>query len=399
MGTNVNRRRAPRWRGFFLALLIGALVALGAAPAGVGAAEVAAAAATPTVYQLPQATHAYDLAFAPDGTLWLLGDHGSEFPGGERSFVGTWNPTVGLTEFALPENRTVTGGAAVGPEGEYWLPGRYFDRGQRKSFGRLSHISTAGQLQEYTFGDRFDAVRAVVPTAEGVWFAAARPTPYGGRTTIARLDPAGEIVGRGYHLRSGCRVNAMAAAPGGVWFAESCWGDPAARKGHRASIARIDAAGKLTRHPVSARFVPLSLAAAGNGSSVWFGERSIDEGGDARIGRVTTSGRVVESSVPSAYYPATITVGGEGRLWFRALTPGGWQGQALASIGTDGKVSKPVCLEPKCGLAAYGLTTGPEGGIWFSAGERRSAFGGGGTGLAEGVWVANEAGALGRLVP
>jgi hypothetical protein len=46
------------------------------------------AAATPVVVELPKATHAGDLVFEPDGSLWFDGRYGREHAGDGAGFIG-----------------------------------------------------------------------------------------------------------------------------------------------------------------------------------------------------------------------------------------------------------------------------------------------------------------------
>jgi streptogramin lyase len=374
-------------RRLLLVPLVWMAIALYAAPAG---------AVTPQLFALPAATEAGQISFAPDGTLWVTGRHGTEFAGGEGAFIGRWTPTGGLSELVLPEGFEIGGEATAAPDGALLLPG-WTTQGSQPSVGGIVRVSASGQTQDYPLGGRFGSTAAAVPSGEGVWFAASRYKHYVERFTVGQIDAAGNFVGPLHRLHFGCEVLAMAFGPdGAAWFTESCWKHPLNRTGHRASVDEIDTAGAIVRHPIAKRFEPVSLAIGPDGS-VWFGESQQFGGFGTGIGRVTQAGEVVEYRTPEGIGPGSIAVGPGGRLWFPATT-GGWQTRALRSIGPAGDVSPRICLAPHCSLAPGSLITGPEGNLWFTAqGLRSPAIGGGGSGLAEDARIANQAGTIGLL--
>jgi len=371
---------------FLFASLIWALVAFPAAPAS---------AAEPTLYQLPDATHAGGLTTGPDGALWFAGNHGSEHAGGEGAFVGRWDPVAGLTEFALPSSRRI-GTPAVSAGGEVWLPGGASNR-RGYQVARVGSLSSSGQLQDYTLGNRVGGVNSVATLDGAVWFAASRWIDGRARTTIGWIA-AGDGAVHQVPLPPRCGADAIAAGATAVWFTESCWRSYNTRSGHRGSIGRIDRAGKITRYPVSPRFEAISIAVGADGS-VWFGESQV-KGFHSRIGRIAPSGRVVEFRVPNAGWLHSLAVGPEGRLWFPSRSPsvaGGYVTRALNSIGPAGDTGEPICLDPECKLEPTGLTAGPDGSVWFSAARGRSGGGGGETAFWETHVITNEAGYIGRL--
>jgi streptogramin lyase len=373
-----------RWQ-LLLAAMAAVLVTVPAAPAS---------AAAPTLYQLPDATHAGGMAVAPDGALWFAGSHGTEHPGNVDDFVGRWDPVGGLAEFSLPPGRWI-GKPVVTARGEVWLPGSESNR-RGYSVARIGSLSSSGLLSDYPLGNRVGGVESVATLAGAVWFAASRSIDGRSRATIGWIAAAGDGAVHQVPLPSRCWSHEIAAAATAIWFTESCWRHYNTRKGHRASVGRIDWSGKITRYRVSPRFEPISLAVAADGS-VWFGESPV-RSFQSKIGRVTPAGRVVEFNVPDVGWPNSVAVGPEGRLWFPSTT-GGSVTRALNSIGPAGDVGKPICLDPECKLQPSGLTAGADGGVWFSATTASSGGGGGGTRILIDHQIANEAGYIGRLSP
>ena len=369
----------------FVPVIIWALVTF---PAG------AASAADPTLYELSAATHARQLTTAPDGALWFAVEHGENHQKNGGGFVGHWDPIGGLTEIPLPSGREA-GRPAVGPEGGVWLPGG-FRNTRGYLVARVGRLSTSGQLHDYTLGNHVGQVNSVAAVRGAVWFAASRYIDDRARTTIGRIPTSGNRAVRQFSLRVNCWARAIAARGGAAWFTETCGRRFGYRVVYRTRIGRIDRLGKITHYPISPRFEPISIAVGSDGS-VWFGASQF-QGGRSRIGRITPSGRVVDFRVPRAGRLHSITVGPEGRLWFPSTT-GGEATRALASIGPAGGIREPICLDPKCKLEPTGLTTGPDGSVWFSAGRVNFGGGGGGTNIWESNQIANETGFIGRLSP
>jgi virginiamycin B lyase len=157
----------------------------------------------------------------------------------------------------------------------------------------------------------------------------------------------------------------------------------------------------------------------GPDGNVWYaGIRTLDQktnATEAVIGRVSPSGDVAEFIVPNAFDANHITSGQEGNLWFTAdslvnvqpfigrITPGGQitefnqptLGSSADGIAADGQGNLWVAAEPIVGQRATifrfttsvqitdrirlpavqgapfvnGMTTGPDGNVWFTEGR------------------------------
>jgi streptogramin lyase len=369
MGLLEHRGTIPR------ALLVVLLLLVFAAPA---------AAAEPTLYDLPTATHAGRLAVGPDGSVWFAGSHG---PLGEKSFVGHWDPVGGLSEISVPSGRLL-GWPAVGPQGEAWFPG-----------SGIGLVSATGELENRRLVDRTGGVWSAAILGGDLWFSTARRV--GGRGRVSRgvidrvaADGGGAITQ--YALAIRCRVPALTAGTDAVWFVETCGRDFKDANGYRASVGRIDAGGRITRHRLRSDLRPSSIAVGPDGS-VWFG------GGRGRlnrptVGRLAPSGEIVDFSSPLMRPWSLIAVGPEGRLWFPSSIDSRLT-NAVDSIGPTGDIGQPTCLDSGCTLEPTGLATGPDGSIWFSAGRAINTGGGGGSAIGEAQRIAAEAGFIGRLSP
>jgi len=338
-----------------------------------------ASAAEPMLYELPISTHAYRLAPAPDGSIWFAGGHG---PLNEKPFVGHWSPAGGLSETPLSFNRLL-GAPAVGPQGEVWFPGN-----------TIGMVSATGELVNRKVPIRAGVWSAAILGGD-VWFSSARRAGHSSRGYIGRLAADGEGPLTQYPLALRCRVPALTAGTDAIWFVEVC-GRDFKEDGYRASIGRIDATGKITRHRLGSRLRPSSIALGPDGS-VWFGGGR-GQLGRATVGRLTPAGEIVEFDSPGMWPRELLVVGPEGRAWSPSST-GSWLVDSMNSIGPAGDLGKPTCLDPGCTLEPTGLATAPDGTIWFSAGRAINPGGGGGSAIGEAQRIAAEAGFIGHLSP
>jgi streptogramin lyase len=119
---------------------------------------------------------------------------------------------------------------------------------------------------------------------------------------------------------------------------------------------------------------PLNIVAGPDGN-LWFAEDGLVEGGAGAIGRITPSGKVTEFVLPT---PAgfnsgafDIAAGPDGNLWFT------WSEQVatevdpftirIGRITTSGAISS-FLVATDATNRAFGIATGPDGGLWFPEG-------------------------------
>jgi streptogramin lyase len=130
-------------------------------------------------------------------------------------------------------------------------------------------------------------------------------------------------------------------------------------------IGRLTTEGILTLFPIPTPFSGSIDITTGSDGALWFTESL-----GSKIGRISTDGVLTEYPVPgsSVQGPFRITAGSDGALWFVTASEEGAPGiQASRSIGridTHGVVTEfPV--PPFFGFFG-GITTGPEGNLWFT---------------------------------
>lgn len=99
---------------------------------------------------------------------------------------------------------------------------------------------------------------------------------------------------------------------------------------------------------------------------------------DAKIAKIAPTGRVIEYHIPNSAawseYPEQIVEGPGGKLWFTAVGgdvqkgDGNYYTPDVASIDTSGHVAQYWVPEGGCHPYPAGITTGPDGNVWFTDG-------------------------------
>jgi len=358
--------------------LLTALTAAAIAAAGADAAE-------PTVYQLPDATHASSLAPGADGSVWFAPSRGPEWAGPKGRMVGIVRADGKVGELAIPG----FGHPVSGTAGEAWVSGEREDAagGLVPLVGRLT---ADGQLEnQHAVGRGGTRIGEMAIARGAVWFVRRSA---GRRETIARLSIADGAV-RKFVLGKACEVRAIAAAENGaLWFTETCRRHPPNRESTEpwSAIGRIDLGGRIARHRLGAKGIPLSIAVGQNGT-VWFGITHNGFSADL-VGRITKAGALAEYRIRG--YPDSIAVGPGGRVWFAS-----WLGRrhpALGSITQSGE-RELACADPTCELEPTALATAPDGSLWYGLARPNLNEGGGGSGIAINMEIENEPGFVAHL--
>jgi streptogramin lyase len=357
-----------------------AVLALGAVPA-------AAVAASPTIIELPAATHATPIGIGTDGSPWFRVSHGTEWPGRPGSTIGTLSGAGDFVEHPIaPVGHVVTD-----PAGGFWGVEETETGGRQLLIRRIVGHDRLGQT--YPVGTSRGPDGSTITTLAdygggAVWFLRSR---YDGRWSVERLSTADGSV-KAFPLRRGCRSKGLAvAADGSAWFTETCPRDGELERG--SAIGRIAPDRSVSRWPLRARADPRSVTIGKHGT-VWF---SMSRGSRApEIGRITAAGDITEFPIRPGYLPS-FAVGRDGRLWFATSFREERRGVALESIGVGGHLSRPICAEPDCGLEVEGIVAAPDGSLWYGLTAPNLNTGGGGAGLGIDMEIANEAGSIGHL--
>ncbi len=357
---------------------------------------------------LAESAHSEWLAVGGDGTVWYAGVHtrfygtppGSySYEGGaEGFFIGHVSPGGTLSETTLPKGDTAGQPVAV-PGGDVWYPESHEAAGGADF--EVVGFSVAGQTQSYPVGSGVTWIETMTTMDGDLWFAGSALVGGAKRGVIGKVAPADAGAVTLYQLEPGCRAGeALTATSDAIWFGEYCprAGRAGAKRHASSSLGRIDSSGRITRRALPPGDRPVAVAARSD-ATVWVGMGDGDYRKPARLVRVRADGSPQLLRVPGARFYG-MAIGPEGRLWFSStFAPTRYNG--VASIGPDGKRSRPVCAVKMhgCGIEVKSLRAGPEGKLWFTAGPAFSLYNGGGgeTGLLTQIEVARAPGSIGYL--
>jgi streptogramin lyase len=318
-----------------VAVLIGASAGAGAAVSG-----------TIVEYALPPSGgNAFAMTSGPDGKVWFA--TGADTAGR----IDPNNPSD-LVEYSLPSaqpsgQRPAARGIVAGSDGNIWVtePVAY----------RIAQVPTGGSpIQEFAPTSspcaappaRFCMAYFAADGLGNLWFT--EPT----RNTLGRInpsDPTHTIVefplppcGGG-----GCFPLDSATGPdGNVWFTMN-----------GGSIGRVTPTGAITEFPING-VAPQGIAAGADGQ-IYFSEFLLPSGQDA-IGRIDVNGNVTgDFPIRAGANPQLLTLGADGNIWIPEL---GLDSLGhLSPSGAYGEVPLPCTYS-----SPFGITSGPDGDIWFT---------------------------------
>jgi len=260
-----------------------------------------------------------------------------------------------IIEYAIPTANALPGAMTLGSDGALWFVEggcpTYYCAPMPSSFGKIGRITTDGVITEYVFSD---------------------PTPEGITTGGITAGPDGALW---FTVNGLCSLYGGGTCPisDGTCYQPT----PAAC----AYIGRITTSGVVTDlYPVayeqSADLIAGGITAGPDGA-LWFGTilPQPDVPGPSSIGRITTAGGITTYQFPEIdyeYAPVTITSGPDGALWFttfNSFRPWDEPGQ-IDRITTTGVATTQYSF-PAGGNAGSpvnwgGITTGPDGALWFT---------------------------------
>jgi len=253
------------------------------------------------------------IVVGPDGALWF-----NEFGGNK---IGRISTDGIITEYVIPTVNSGPNGITAGPDDALW-----FTEYRGNKIGR---ITTTGIFNEYRVGFA-NGLKGIAPGPDGaLWFLDSNQQ-------IGRISTAGLVTQ--YPIPDFTNDGITAGPDGALWFTEL-----------HDKIGRITTAGEVTEYPVTPGSFPNGIAPGPDGA-LWFAEYD-----GARIGRITTLGVVTEYPLPRGYaYPQVVAAGADGALWFSTYAGG------IGRITTSGLVTGFPVAD-----ISYGITAGPDGGIWI----------------------------------
>lgn len=183
--------------------------------------------------------------------------------------------------------------------------------------------------------------------------------------TVTSSDEIGRITTSGVRTEyaiptpNGYATEIVSGPDGALWFTEQFTN----------KIGRITTAGVITEYPIpTPSSQPLSITSGPDGA-IWFTEFLAN-----KIGRISTTGGFTEYALSTGafsnstfpgnglwFLPGGITSGPDGAIWFTEINA-----SKIGRISTTGSVTEYATPTQSC--SPNGITTGPDGAIWFTEG-------------------------------
>ncbi len=385
--------RVPLWLAAAMAFGVGALPMVARAAAPPPISEFA----LPTSGALP-----FYAVAGPDGNIWF-----TEIVNSAIGRINVASPNR-IVEFPTPTAFSAPLEIAAGPDGNLWFT--------ENAGNRIGRITPTGQITEFSVPRANSGPAGIVGGPDGnLWFTESqtdrigRVTPTGGFTDFKFPAVAKPGVCRAPH-------DIVSGPDGNLWFTESsngnCQPGPQTNTCGPAGaspclyayqhIGRITPQGLITEFPTPTKdAVPFGMTAGPDGN-VWFTEFSGNN-----IGRVSVAAPHIITEFPlpmlalpagttclSFPTPATcsdpqgITSGPEGKLWFTESNTA-----RIGSITPAGSVTE-VALPASTG--PIGVANGPDRNLWWTEGDASKI---GRLSLAVTIPTASPGGTLGTVAP
>jgi virginiamycin B lyase len=266
------------------------------------------------------------------------------------SFVGKINvSTKVMTQYSSLGSGQ---GIVTGPDKNLWITG----------YGTLTKMSTAGTvLNQYTWNASFDqpSQQIAVGPDGNFWFANAQsdnPVP---RRQVIKVTPSGVVTA--YNpLLSGAYLGGVAAgADGNMWFGAYL----ASSTSSASYVERMSTSGtNAVQYATTGSAQYPGFAVQGADKNVWF-----TSCGGQSINKITSAGVVTSfasSTSSSVTQPWGITTGPDGAIWFASLTGGSGKLMRIPTNATSASQITSFPVPSKGGV--YWIATGPDGALWFT---------------------------------
>jgi virginiamycin B lyase len=309
-----------------------------AAPAGSATAALKTA-------SVKEGAEAQALAAGADGKLWVAGvDHSA---GTSHNFVAFISPSGEYKSFAPA---TAAGTAGIG-DLTRGPGGMWFSVPAADQVKRIDPSGNAVTIQ-LPVGSR---PTGLAVTSGGLVWATLE-----GTARIAQIAPLLANV-TDWNLEPETRPTAMVlGSDNALWALEA----------GSATVVRVGLEGSHGSYPLatgnanSAAAVNGDIAAGADGS-IWVGQA--ERGTIAKLVPAPGSANYSGFAVPGG--PTTLlSPGPGGDIWFAD------QAGKIGSIAPDGEVGELACAIRRCSSKVQALTRGPEGKLWFAAGDTIAPF-------------------------
>jgi virginiamycin B lyase len=205
-------------------------------------------------------------------------------------------------------------------------------------------------MTQYTAVSRGEGI--VTGPDKNLWI-----TGYG---TLKKMSTAGTVLNTytwnaGYNQPS----QQLAVGPdGNFWIPNSQSNNPTPSR----QIVKVTPSGVVTAYNPLLSGAYLEGIATGSDGNMWFTE--FNAVGTSYLEKITTSGTNATqyAATGSAQYPQFAIQGLDKNIWFTSCS-----GQSINKITTAGVVTSFPSSTPTSVTQPWGLTTGPDGAIWFAS--------------------------------
>jgi virginiamycin B lyase len=300
------------------------------------------------ISHLRQGTEVQAMAVGPENYLWFGGINTGESP---SNVVGRISPAGAVEEHALTNSAGALGigGITRGPEGDMWFT--------EPAANRIERITPTGHPEGFTVPTPGSRPTGIIGAPGGFLWVTME-----GTGKVGKVDPLGSVVET--TLEPGARPTAIALGPdSALWAVER----------ETATLARVALQGGSATYPLPTSGAIFAGAintdvVTGPDGNLWLSQ----EGSGPFVAEViptATQPEYVRREVPTEEEEeeeegTTLISGGpHGDIWYAT------EAGAIGSISPDGaKVGDPACTLDRCTPLAA-LAEGPEGELWFAAGE------------------------------
>lgn len=231
-----------------------------------------------------------------------------------------------VTYFRTPQ--AITGGIAVGPDGNFWFP----------TVGGIVRMTPSGEMTLFP-----------TPTPISGGYSSITAGPDGRMWFMSQMDGRiGAITTGGvvteYPVPAGTFLRGITAgADGNLWF------------GYQAGVGRITPAGAITFFPLPQPREVIDLVLGFDGN-VWFVQWPFNH-----VGRITPAGAITLFPVTPGFSPIGIARGSDGALWTSLHLS-----RELLRVNADGSFTRHDPLGVPTNNPPDDVEAGPDATIWFS---------------------------------
>jgi len=265
---------------------------------------------------------------------------------------------------SVPPAVGVTRDIALGRDGNLWI--------STDCVGAIERLTPKGVATAYTYGtpSQCDTSTSITPGPDGnLWFVDEFANIVGKISTKGKITKYPLPVATPCNYLPSAPIGIVAGPDGAMWFTVTYPGNPfcSASPGYAPAVGRITTNGAMTFYYTGAPGTtndpsPERITAGPDGNLYFivFGAGSQQFG----VGKITTGGFISYVSAFSTDAPNFedyLTFGSDGNLWVTDTF-----GHNIFRIASNGITAFAVGTYNGVQEAAYGITTGPDGQLWFT---------------------------------